>query len=346
MFEKFTESAIKIINLAQEEAKRLEFDSINPEHILLGIIGEEHGSGSKILLKLGLDLKTARILIERLVGRGYMSLPLDEISLSFAVTNLITRSIEIAKNNNYKTVDSEHLLMALLELEDNKQISLIKREFGLSMDKIKEEYIKMLQNIQTDLKENNNKLPEHFSLRYITPLVNNVIESAKEETIKEGHIMVGTEQILWSLSMEQNSPASMILEKYGLTPIVILIEIYRLIGSGSGITSDLIGYNYILQKALKFAWQEARLCPYAKIGTGHLLLGILHVPESTASYIVQHLNKDSEQMCWDIAEIFKNHPNEAEPCIKDLEQELANQAFRTKIQDEVDIKELDKINSE
>ena len=342
MFEKFTESAIKIINLAQEEAKRLEFDCINPEHILLGIIGEEHGSGSKILLNLGLDLKTARILIERLVGRGYMSLPLEEICLSTAVTNIITKSIEIAENNNYKTVDSEHLLIALLELEDNKQISLIKREFGLDINKIQEEYKRITEKIN----EKNNKLPEHFSLRNVTSLVANIIARAKDETIKEGHIMVGTEQMLWSLSMEPNSVASVVLKKSGLTPTIILIEIYRLIGRGSGNLPDLMGYNYILQKSLDFAWQEAKRCSYAKMGTGHLLLGILHVPESTASYIVQHLNKDSEQICWDIAEILKNHPDEPEPLIKNLEHELMNQAFRTKIEDEVDKTELGKINGE
>ena len=347
MFEKFTEESIKIIKLAQEEAKRLEFHCINPEHILLGIISESYGKGAKILCNLGLDLKTARILIEKIVGRGYISVPLDEISFSSEVQNIINRSIEITESMNFNTVTSEHLLMALMEIEDNKQLSLIKREFDLNTEKINEEFSRINQLLEAENIENNNSiLPEHFNIRYATSVVTDILESARNESVKQGHIMIGTEQILCSLSMEPQSFVSLILKKYDLTPEMMQIEIYRLIGKGSGSIPELVGYNDVVNRSFEIGWQQAKRKNYKKLGSGHLLLGMLNLPESSASFIVKHLGKNSEQICLDILSVMKNHPGNPEPCIADIDNELVNQAFVTRAEDETDKQELNKMDGE
>ena len=49
MFERFTEKAIKVIMLAQEEARRLGHNFVGTEQILLGLIGEGTGVGAKVL---------------------------------------------------------------------------------------------------------------------------------------------------------------------------------------------------------------------------------------------------------------------------------------------------------
>ena len=57
MFERFTEKAIKVIMLAQEEARRLGHNFVGTEQILLGLIGEGNGVGPKILKSMGVKLK-------------------------------------------------------------------------------------------------------------------------------------------------------------------------------------------------------------------------------------------------------------------------------------------------
>ena len=61
MFERFTEKAIKVIMLAQEEARRLGHNFVGTEQILLGLIGEGTGVAAKVLKSMGVNLKDARL---------------------------------------------------------------------------------------------------------------------------------------------------------------------------------------------------------------------------------------------------------------------------------------------
>jgi ATP-dependent Clp protease ATP-binding subunit ClpC len=70
MFERFTEKAIKVIMLAQEEARRLGHNFVGTEQILLGLIGEGTGVAAKVLKSMGVNLKDARIEVEKIIGRG------------------------------------------------------------------------------------------------------------------------------------------------------------------------------------------------------------------------------------------------------------------------------------
>lgn len=70
MFERFTEKAIKVIMLAQEEARRLGHNFVGTEQILLGLIGEGTGIAAKVLKSMGISLKEARVEVEKIIGRG------------------------------------------------------------------------------------------------------------------------------------------------------------------------------------------------------------------------------------------------------------------------------------
>ena len=74
MFERFTEKAIKVIMLAQEEARRLGHNFVGTEQILLGLIGEGTGVAAKVLKSMGVNLKDARIEVEKLLGAALASL--------------------------------------------------------------------------------------------------------------------------------------------------------------------------------------------------------------------------------------------------------------------------------
>ena len=67
MFERFTEKAIKVIMLAQEESRRLGHNFVGTEQILLGLIGEGTGVGPRALKTLGVTLKDARVEVEKII---------------------------------------------------------------------------------------------------------------------------------------------------------------------------------------------------------------------------------------------------------------------------------------
>ena len=62
--------AIKVIMLAQEEARRLGHNFVGTEQILLGLIGEGTGIAAKVLKSMGVNLKEARVEVEKIIGRG------------------------------------------------------------------------------------------------------------------------------------------------------------------------------------------------------------------------------------------------------------------------------------
>jgi ATP-dependent Clp protease ATP-binding subunit ClpC len=65
MFERFTEKAVKVVLLAQEESRKLGHNFVGTEQILLGLIGEGTGVGSQVLKKMGVNLRDARVEVEK-----------------------------------------------------------------------------------------------------------------------------------------------------------------------------------------------------------------------------------------------------------------------------------------
>jgi ATP-dependent Clp protease ATP-binding subunit ClpC len=70
MFEKFTEGAIKVIMLSQEEARRMGHNFVGTEQLLLGVIGQRHGIGARALKKMKVTLKKARKKLNYILAEG------------------------------------------------------------------------------------------------------------------------------------------------------------------------------------------------------------------------------------------------------------------------------------
>nr|GME17474.1 ATP-dependent Clp protease ATP-binding subunit ClpA homolog CD4B, chloroplastic [Ipomoea batatas] len=113
MFERFTEKAIKVIMLAQEEARRLGHNHVGTEQILLGLIAEGTGIAAKVLKSTGINLKDARIEVEKITGRGSGFVAI-EIPFTPRAKRVLELSLEEARQlvNNY--IGAEHLLLGLL----------------------------------------------------------------------------------------------------------------------------------------------------------------------------------------------------------------------------------------
>jgi ATP-dependent Clp protease ATP-binding subunit ClpC len=114
MFEHFTSQAIRVIMLAQEEARRLGHNFVGTEQILLGLIGEGNGVAAKVLSDMGVTLKDARREVEKIIGRGSGFVP-PEIPFTPKVKSLFEQAFKEARTlgNNY--ISTEHLLLGLTE---------------------------------------------------------------------------------------------------------------------------------------------------------------------------------------------------------------------------------------
>jgi len=114
MFEHFTSEAIRVIMLAQEEARRLGHNFVGTEQILLGLMGEGSGVAAKVLTELGVTPKDARREVEKIIGRGSGFVP-PEIPFTPKVKSLFEQSFREAHNLGHNYVNTEHLLLGLTE---------------------------------------------------------------------------------------------------------------------------------------------------------------------------------------------------------------------------------------
>lgn len=114
MFEKFTDKAIKVIMLAQEEARRFKYNSVGTDFIFLGLIAEATGIAAKILQSQGIKLKQARQELTKIIGIGTDIIG-DEIPFTPKTKELLERAVSMAEQLESSSVGTEHLLMVILQ---------------------------------------------------------------------------------------------------------------------------------------------------------------------------------------------------------------------------------------
>jgi len=142
MFERFTEKAIKVIMLAQEEARRLGHNFVGTEQILLGLIGEGTGIAAKVLKSMGVNLKDARVEVEKIIGRGSGFVAV-EIPFTPRAKRVLELSLEEARQLGHNYIGTEHLLLGLIR-EGEGVAARVLENLALDLSKIRTQVIRLL----------------------------------------------------------------------------------------------------------------------------------------------------------------------------------------------------------
>ena len=145
MFEKFTEGAIKIIMLSQEEARRMGHNFVGTEQLLLGVIGQRHGIGARALKRSKVTLKKARREIELYIGRG-TGFVASEIPFTPRAKRVLEMAIHEGKDLGQNFVGTEHILLALINETDGVAMR--------TLDKIRVDIPKLRKLIMKEVEEN------------------------------------------------------------------------------------------------------------------------------------------------------------------------------------------------
>lgn len=113
MFERFTEKAIKVIMLSQEEARRLGHNFVGTEQILLGLIGEGTGIAARVLKERNVALRPCREEVEKIIGRGSGFVAV-EIPFTPRAKRVLELSWDEARQLGHNYIGTEHLLLGLI----------------------------------------------------------------------------------------------------------------------------------------------------------------------------------------------------------------------------------------
>src|SRR5438094_1908951 len=143
MYERFTDRARKVMQLANQEAQRLNHEYIGTEHILLGLVKEGSGVAANVLKNLDIDLRKIRLEVEKLVQSSPEVGTPGKLPQTPRAKKVIEYSIEEARNLNHNYVGTEHLLLGLLREQEGVAAQVL-INLGLKLEDVREEVLNLL----------------------------------------------------------------------------------------------------------------------------------------------------------------------------------------------------------
>ena len=309
-FEGFTEQAIKVIILAQEEARRLGHNFVGTEQLLLGLIGEETGIAAKVLKSFGVNLENARVEIEKTIGRGDGNIGV-EIPFTPRAKRVLELALEEVRQLKENYVYTEHLLLGLIR-ETEGIAARVLENLGVNLEQLRASLIEEMAKTERE-KIIEDKEETFYSLSLLSKRVNRVfsaLDNVKDEVLKISDLVkeeIEKRSILNSYSadaLERLPESSEIKEP--LTRLKIAIETdTNLTPEDKEETLEIV--NFLAQASLKLMDKEVQ--KYARTALKLWRGTILELPEDS------QLVADCQEI---LPEIYKEFSLKEQPEIKEI----------------------------
>jgi len=143
MYERFTDRARKVMQLANQEAQRFNHEYIGTEHILLGLVKEGSGVAANVLKNLEVDLRKIRLEVEKIVQSGPDMVTMGKLPQTPRAKKVIEYAMEEARNLNHNYVGTEHLLLGLLREQEGVAAQVL-MNLGLKLEDVRDEVLTLL----------------------------------------------------------------------------------------------------------------------------------------------------------------------------------------------------------
>src|SRR6516225_3116886 len=139
----FTPRAQQVLALARKEADRFNHNFLGTEHLLLGLIKLGQGVAVNVIQKMGLDLETVRMEVEKQVGTGPDQKMIGNIPYTPRVKKVLALAAKEAKALNHTYVGTEHILLGLLREGDGVAARVLKN-LDVDIEQTRQEILKEL----------------------------------------------------------------------------------------------------------------------------------------------------------------------------------------------------------
>ena len=146
MFERLTDRARRVMDLAQDEARRLQHHYIGTEHLLLGLLGEGEGVAAQALESLGIGLAAARQQVEQIVGRGQQAAP-EHIPFTPRAKKVLGLARREALQLGHHYIGTEHILLGLIREGDGVAAHAL-AALGAELNPVRQQVIRLLHGTQ------------------------------------------------------------------------------------------------------------------------------------------------------------------------------------------------------
>ncbi|MFM7317383.1 MAG: Clp protease N-terminal domain-containing protein, partial [bacterium] len=143
MYERFTDRARRVMQLANSEAQRFNHDYVGTEHLLLGLVKEGSGVAANVLKNIDVDLRKIRVEVEKIVQSGPDMVSMGKLPHTPRAKKVLEYAFEEARNLNHNYVGTEHLLLGLLREQEGVAAQVL-MNLNLKLEDVREEVLNLL----------------------------------------------------------------------------------------------------------------------------------------------------------------------------------------------------------
>jgi ATP-dependent Clp protease ATP-binding subunit ClpC len=142
MYERFTDRARKVMQLANQEAQRFNHEYIGTEHILLALVKEGSGVAANVLKDLNVDLHKIFDQVEKIVLFGTEERIMVKRQLLPPAKKIIDYAIEESRNMKDNYVGTQHMLLGLARDEEGLAGQVLSN-LGLKLSDLRAEVVRL-----------------------------------------------------------------------------------------------------------------------------------------------------------------------------------------------------------
>jgi ATP-dependent Clp protease ATP-binding subunit ClpA len=222
MYQRFTDRARKVVQLANQEAQLFNHEYIGTEHLLLGLIKEGSGVAAHVLKRLDIDLPEIRLEVEKLVQSGPKAVTKGNLPQTPRAKKVIEYAQEESRALNSSYVGTEHLLLGLIREKEGVAAQIL-MNLGLTLEQVRAEVLGLLR---PSGERHNTPVPTKINLQNYDGRLN-FIRLAFEEAGKLKHDRLSAGHFLLAMLQEKDGVFVRTINSLGLTVEIVRNEILR-----------------------------------------------------------------------------------------------------------------------
>ena len=298
----FTERVRKVLAMSREEALRLSHEYVGTEHILLGLVREGEGVAAAALAGLKIDPRAITERIEATVKRGRSRQQSPDLPYTSRAKKCLELAMSAARDLRHSYVGTEHLLLGLIH-EEKGIAAQVLADLGVTFNDTRSEILRLLGTDTMGTSRGSGRLPRLESAAapmpdsteggptrargqvgsiplsdWATDRARAVISRARAAAVNRHSRDIEPEHLLIALLQEDGGMAATVLAH-------LQVDRVALARAAAGAVEETLAtdepfelglpYSPATEAALRHAFHAARVGRDRRVGTDHLLEGLL-----------------------------------------------------------------------
>lgn len=298
MFDKFSEESIKVIMLAQEEARLLKHPYVGCDHLLLGLFAIGQGKAHNCLSSNEVNLAILRAAVVKHNKKGKKTSP-KELPFDADAKTALECAFRECLHAKQACICSEHILLGLLALprREGTSASIVLDELGVDRHELRQKlWLWILAEARVDGKSNQDAM-------LLMSQCPEVLMIATAEAYKLQRTEIESDLILLGI-LKAGGRVIRLLEDFKVTYEYARSQIEKIPGAGTMIAVS-VQFSESAAKLIQHARDEAALLGHASLDARHILLGFTHEQEGIAWQIFKEKNVDIEALRAAVLALFE-----------------------------------------